>query len=49
VLQGSELDTAPSQEAQHPKVAMDSLGYPVVVWEEQVGGAKRVYVKRRLP
>jgi len=49
LLQGSGLDTVLSQEAQHPKVAMDSLGYPVVVWQEQVGSAKRIYVKRRLP
>jgi hypothetical protein len=49
LLQGSGLDTVLSQEAQYPKVAMDSLGYPVVVWEEQVGSVKRIYVKRRLP
>jgi len=49
LLQGSGLDTVLSQEAQYPKVAMDSLGYPVVVWEEQVGSAKRICVKRRLP
>jgi len=47
--QGSGLDTVLSQAAQYPKVAMDSLGYPVVVWQEQVGSAKRIYVKRRLP
>ena len=49
LLQGSGLDTLLSQQAQYPKVAMDSLGYPVMVWEEQVGSAKRIYVKRRLP
>ena len=49
LLQGNGLDTVLSQVAQYPKVAMDSLGYPVVVWEEQVGSVKRIYVKRRLP
>jgi hypothetical protein len=49
LLQGSELDIVLNQAAEFPKVAMDGAGYPVVVWQEQTGSARHIYVKRRLP
>ena len=43
---GGALDFALANNASNPSLAIDSLGNPVVAWQEVVSGSSNIYVKR---